>query len=288
MQRYIKFIAIELILLICAGCNNKNIINDDYKSDYYSQTSCETKYEPEQRIEFDITPELDSPKELLPTPFNRTIEEIDSEWSEDDISIAWNMIEASNVYAEYTDRLFCNVYGDSSNELLLTSYSTKNMYFFKKTDNKVEMIYDYLDMDITNGNMIIPPTDKDIIQQCEAYDYQKYHAFKLYNMNGDLYITGISFRPAIGKTCWIKKLITSADGIAFYDVFRWGMFTKNERIASEFEYRRYDCTENYSNSTQQEIAEFLSFLDSDISDDSKVTNETSVFSSESQYSVITE
>lgn len=199
--------------------------------------------------------------ELLCPPFrNRTLENYNEEWGEDDIIAAWKMTEASDVYMEYTDRLFCDIDNDGSIELLLTSYSTKKMYFFKKANNSVEMLCELIDIDITNGNILMPPTDKEIIKTKEVFDFQEYNSFKLYNQDENIYVTGISWRPAVGKTCWVKKLILSNDDIDFVDVFRWGMFTKNDIIASVFEYRQYDCNGNYTCTTQQEIDDFLLLL----------------------------
>lgn len=199
--------------------------------------------------------------ELLCPPFrNRTLENYNEQWSEDDIIAAWNMTDASDVYMEYTDRLFCDIDMDSSVELLLTSYSTQKMYFFKKANNIVKMLFELIDIDITNGNILMPPTDKDIIETKEVFDFQECNSFKLYNQDENIYVTGISWRPAVGKTCWVKKLILSNDDIGFVDVFRWGMFTKNDIIASVFEYRQYDCNGNYTCTTQQEIDDFLLLL----------------------------
>lgn len=199
--------------------------------------------------------------DLLSPPFSsRTLEKLDDKWNENDISTAWQMTVASNVYAEYTDRVFCDIDNDLSAELLLTSYSTQDMYFFKKTDDNVELLFELIDIDITNGYMFIPPTDKEIIQKCEVYDYQDCREFKLYNKSGDIYVSGISWRPSVGLTCWIKNLTVSNDNLSFCDVFRWGMFTANDRIASKFEYRKYDYDGSYSYTTQQEIDDFLLFL----------------------------
>lgn len=264
MNRCVKLVVAGLFLFISSGCNHTKDANIMLtgacdQNDASSKMSCETTSKIEEEIEFTISSEPFI--EFLDPPFsNRTLEKIDFEWTENDVDTAWHMTEASNVYNEYTDRLFCDIDKDLSYELLLTSYTTQNMYFFKKVDNKIEMLCELIDMDITNGYMIIPPTDKEIIQQYEVYDYQNYHNFKLYNKGGSLYVSGISFRSAVGKTCWIKKLIASEEDIAFYDVFRWGMFTKNERIASDFEYRKYDCSENYTNSSQQEINDFLDYV----------------------------
>ena len=269
MNNYEKLLLIVFLCVILTGCTyqkNDEIVTDDFlENNVFSQILVETTQETSDHEKIDdaiISESHCNGIELLCPPFsNRTLENYNEEWSEDDIIAAWNMTDASNVYIEYTDRLFCDIDNDRSMELLLTSYSTKKMYFFKKAYNSVEMLFELIDIDITNGNILMPPTDEEIIKTKEVYDFQKCNLFKLYNKDENIYVLGISWRPAVGKTCWIKKLILSNDSISFGDVFRWGMFTKNDIIASEFEYRRYDCNNgNYTYTTQQEIDDFLLLL----------------------------
>ncbi len=268
MNNYEKLLIIFFWCMILTGCtykNNDEIVTDEFlENNVFSQIPADTTQETSEHGKMDdaiISEPYGNGIELLCPPFrNRTLENCNKEWSEDNVITAWNMTDASNVYMEYTDRLFCDIDHDGSIELLLTSYSTKKMYFFKKVNNSVEMIFELIDIDITNGNIFMPPTDEGIIKAKEVFDFQECNSFKLYNKDENIYVLGISWRPAVGKTCWVKKLILSNDDIGFVDVFRWGMFTENDIIASVFEYRQYDCNGNYTCTTQQEIDNFLLLL----------------------------
>lgn len=247
-------VAITLFVVNSGGSGNAEQISELQNAGINAEIISRSK---EENTEPVADPDAEKSK-LLDPPFVGTLEELDNGWSKDDVLTAWNMTDASGVYNEYTDRLFCDINNDLSKELILTSYSTKRMYFFTRKSGKAELFSDYIDFDIANGYIIEPPTDEEIIRECEVYDYQDIHSFKLHNINGEIYVSGISWRSDIGKTCWIKKSDISRGEFVLRDVFRWGMFTDNTSlVAPEFEYRKYDDAGQYSYATQQEIDNFL-------------------------------
>lgn len=264
MKHFIKLILIILAFTVCTGCSLTDGFykdpNDNFRDESYSIQQSSSEIISDQNMESyeNFSNFHNEQSKLLDPPFNRTIEKIDKNWNEEDILTAWNMTDASKVYKTYTDRLFCDLNNDKSNDLILTSYSTKKMYFFMKDGSDIKFIADYIDIDITNGYVIEPPTDKDTIQKCDVYDYQDDHLFKLYCINNNIFISGISWRSGMGKTCWIKKMVISCNKPIICDVFRWGMFADNTNILNQiFEYRKYDSDGQYSYTYQQEIENFL-------------------------------
>lgn len=264
-------ILVVLVCIICTSCNsvetsvhtsNTSMSCKNSQSSYVFENTEPITPSNSTNINTYTESYFDNEAVELLTPYfsNRNIESINKDWSENEVLLAWNMTEASTVYNQYTDRMFIDINNDNSFELLLTSYSTNKMYFFKKNNEGIELMDELDDIDVNNGYLITPPTSEEAISSNEVYDFKDNHFFKLYNFNGDIYIMGISWRSALGKTCWIKKLQVIDDYITFCDVFRWGLFVVDNSPAVNFEYRKYDKNSDYLCSTQQEIKEFITRL----------------------------
>lgn len=194
---------------------------------------------------------------LDPRPVNRTIDVMVSEWSDNDVAIAWKMIDASEIYSEYTDRIFLDCDFDQNVEMILTSYSTDRMYLFKKIQNDIVLL-DYIeDIDITNGYVFSPPTDEKDICEHDVYDFQECRNFKFTILNNNIYVSGISLRPSLGKTCWIKELTLNDGKIVFSDLYRWGEFRMGEQWMFNFEYRKYNKDGMFEYVQKEEIDDFL-------------------------------
>ena len=199
--------------------------------------------------------------ELLQPPYiDRTIDNLPSEWTENDIITAWKMTEASNVYNEYTDRIFLDLDFDQNFEMILTSYSTEEMYLFEKKQNDIILLDSTSDIDITNGYVFIPPTDEENICEHEVYDFQECRDFNFKTIKNNIYISGISWRSGLGKTCWIKEVKLEDGKIIFSDLYRWGEFRTGEKWNFNFEYRKYEPDGTFELVHKKEIDDFLNQL----------------------------
>ena len=140
---YIAAVILSLLMLTaCADNRNTAEVSETSVTaeTTTSQTETETTTTTEEIIavtDENICSEISDPfitgSELLQPPYiDRTIDNLPSEWTENDIITAWKMTEASNVYNEYTDRIFLDLDFDQNFEMILTSYSTEEMYLFEK------------------------------------------------------------------------------------------------------------------------------------------------------------
>ncbi len=199
--------------------------------------------------------------ELLPPPYlDRTIDALPSDWTENDVITAWGMTEASNVYSEYTDRIFLALDSDQDFEMILTSYSTEEMYLFEKKQHDIILLDSTSDIDVTNGYVFIPPTDEENICEHEVYDFQECRDFNFKTIKNNIYISGISWRSGLGKTCWIKEVKLENGKIIFSDLYRWGEFRMGEKMIFNFEYRKYGPDGTFELVQKEEIDDFLNQL----------------------------